>query len=271
MKKILITGGNGYVARSIYSILKDIYDITSISRSDFDLSNREETNKFFEGKQFDVIIHTAIKGGSRIHPDTLDVTHINLSMFYNLLANRDHYVKLINIGSGAEIGYPTSPYGLSKSIISQLVDNECYFYNIRIFGIFDENELDTRFIKSNIKRYINHQPIQIHQNRYMDFFYMNDFINILRFYIDRNHKVEAPPKSMDCSYNYHLSLVNIAEMINNLDNHKVPVNIDDTELAAPYIGEYSIPHIENSDIPIIKYDGLKQGVINVYNKLKNEH
>jgi GDP-L-fucose synthase len=267
MKKILITGGNGYVARSIYPILKDIYDVTSISRSDFDLSNREETNKFFEDKQFDVIIHTAIKGGSRIYPDTLDVTHINLSMFYNLLANRDHYVKLINIGSGAEIGYPTSPYGLSKSIISQLVDNECYFYNIRVFGLFNEDELDTRFIKANIQRYINHQPILIYQNKYMDFFYMNDFINILKFYIDRNHKFEAPPKSMDCSYNYHLSLIDIAEIINNLSNYRVPINVDNTELAAPYVGKYSIPHIENSDIPIIKYDGLKQGINNVYNKL----
>lgn len=267
MKKILITGGKGYVARSIYSALKDIYDVTSISRSDFDLGDREKTDKFFENKHFDVVIHTAIKGGSRLQPDILDFTHINLSMFYNLLANRDHYEKLINIGSGAEIGYPISPYGLSKSIISKLVDNECYFYNIRVFGLFNEDELDTRFIKANTQRYINHQPIIIDQNKYMDFFYMGDFINILKFYINRNHKFEAPPKSMDCSYNYHLSLVDIAEMINNLSDYIVPVIVNNSGLAAPYVGEYSIPHIENSDIPIIEYSGLKQGITNVYNKL----
>jgi GDP-L-fucose synthase len=271
MKKILITGGNGYVAKSIYLALKDKYEITSISRSDFDLCDREKTNEFFKDKYFDVIIHTAIKGGSRLQSDSLDVTHLNLSMFYNLLVNRDHYTKLINIGSGAEIGYPTTPYGLSKSIISKLVDKECYFYNIRVFGLFDENELDTRFVKSNIKRYINHQPLHIHQNKYMDFFYMGDFINILKFYIDRDHRFEAPPKSIDCSYNYHLSLNDIAEMINNLSDYKVSISVETTELAFSYIGEYSIPHIENSDTPIIEYDGLKQGIINVYNKLKNEY
>ena len=271
MKKILITGGDGYIAKSIYSSLKDIYDITTISRSDFNLCDREKTNKFFKNKYFDIIIHTAIKGGSRLQTDSLDITHINLSMFYNLLFNKSHYIKLINIGSGAEIDYPISPYGLSKHIISELVHNQFNFYNIRIFGIFDENELDTRFIKSNIKRYINHQSIQIHKNKQMDFFYMNDFLNILKFYINQSHTLETLPKLINCSYDYRLSLIDIAEIINNLDKHIVPINITTPGLDKPYVGRYNIPYIENSNIPIIKCDGLKQGIINVYNKLKNEY
>jgi UDP-glucose 4-epimerase len=267
MKKVLITGGNGYIAKSIYNALKDIYDITSISRSDFDLVDREKTNEFFKDKHFDVVIHTAIKGGSRLQPDSLDITHTNVSMFYNLLANRTHYTKLINIGSGAEIGYPTTPYGLSKSIISKLTYNECYFYNIRVFGIFDENELDTRFIKANIKRYINHEPIRINQDKYMDFFYMEDFIKLIKRYIDKNHIFESPSKLINCCYDHHFTLYEIAKMINKLDNYTVPIIIENKEMGTPYVGEHDSPYIENTNIPIVKYTGLEQGIINVYNKL----
>ena len=42
--KILITGGNGYIARSIYSILHNKYDITTIGRKDFDLTDWKQTN-----------------------------------------------------------------------------------------------------------------------------------------------------------------------------------------------------------------------------------
>jgi len=35
--KILITGGNGYIASSIYKLICAKYDVMSISRNDFDL------------------------------------------------------------------------------------------------------------------------------------------------------------------------------------------------------------------------------------------
>ena len=66
---ILITGGNGYIAKSLSKGLwkgSNRYNITSITRNDFDLSNREATNKWFEGKHFDVIIHTAVVGDSAV-------------------------------------------------------------------------------------------------------------------------------------------------------------------------------------------------------------
>jgi hypothetical protein len=37
---------------------------------------------------------------------------------------------------------PTDPYGLSKHIINQLMAPEPEDLNIRIYAVFDENELD---------------------------------------------------------------------------------------------------------------------------------
>ena len=81
--KILVTGKNGYVGKSIINKLKG-YDITGVGRDDFDLTNKEETIDYFKGKHFDRVIHTANVGGSRLWRDNSDVLLQNLSMFTNL-------------------------------------------------------------------------------------------------------------------------------------------------------------------------------------------
>ena len=50
--KILITGANGYIGKSLFNALKDKYDITAITRQDFDLTNVQSMIKFFENKYF---------------------------------------------------------------------------------------------------------------------------------------------------------------------------------------------------------------------------
>jgi len=260
MKNILITGGDGYIAKSIYNNLKDHYNITIVNRNNFDLTDREATNHFFQNRYFDCVIHAAIKGGSRLEKDPLEVTHINLSMFYNLLANQSKFSKLINFGSGAELGLPTDPYGLSKNVISTLIKNTSYFYNIRIFAVFDENELETRFIKGNILRYINNEPMQIHQDKTMDFFYMQDLIKVVEYYINE----QEPPKEFDCVYNRIHRLSFVANTINNLDKHKVDITVSVEQEGTPYTSNY-----RNVELPI-EFVGLEEGIKNVYNKLKNE-
>jgi|TARA_R110000772_G_scaffold233248_1_gene344828 GDP-L-fucose synthase len=253
---ILITGGNGYIAKSI---LKNLDNSISITRKDFNLTDRHATNTWFKNKYFDVIIHTAIVGGNRLKIDTGDIFYQNIQMFYNLLNNKHCFGKLINFGSGAENGLPNNPYGLSKNIISRIIDSEPHFYNIRIYGVFDENELDTRFIKSNIIRYINKEPLKIHQNKIMDFFYMKDLVTLVKYYISETYL----PKNVDCSYNYNHSLHDIAYMINNLSDYKVDREFTGGVLGHDkYAGEYN---------PIIKnYIGLEQGIKNTYKKILSE-
>ena len=90
--KILITGKNGYIGSSLISKLDSTI---GIGRDDFDLTDRESTNNFFRDKYFDVIIHTAICGGSRLKKDGNDTLANNLKMFYNLMANAHKFGQLI--------------------------------------------------------------------------------------------------------------------------------------------------------------------------------
>jgi nucleoside-diphosphate-sugar epimerase len=180
--KILITGGNGYIAKSLSKGLNE-HEITLITRQDFDLTDSKSTDDWFRGKFFDVVIHTAIKGGHRLKQEEGNDLYQNLQMFYNLYYNKHCFGKFIQLGSGSELGKPPTPYGLSKKIINSLIQPELGFYNVRIFAVFNENELDTRFIKSNIKRYIDKKEIIIYQNKQMDFFYMEDLITLVKHYI----------------------------------------------------------------------------------------
>ena len=258
---ILITGGNGYIATSLSRELwkgSSRYNITSITRKDFNLTDREATDDWFYGKYFDIIIHTAIVGGSRLNKDNGNICYQNIQMFYNLLNNKHCFGKLINFGSGAELNMPTDPYGLSKNIISRIIDAEPYFYNIRVFGVFDENELNTRFIKNNIKRYINKESIEIYQDKLMDLFYMGDLVKLVKHYINEKHL----SKSIDCSYKKSYSLLDIANIINSLSDYKVNIKVNTKSLnSINYIGTTTAN---------LKWIGLEQGIKNTYKKLLDE-
>lgn len=252
---ILITGGNGYIAKSIYYALKDKYNITSITRQDFDLTDSFETLKYFSNKYFDIVIHCAVSGGSRLKLDTWGDMDNNLKMYYNLLNCKNKFGTFIHFGSGAETNAPESPYGLSKKVIANSILEQKNFYDIKIFGVFNENESDTRFIKGNIKRYINKEPMLIHQNKFMDFFYMKDLISLVEHYINNDNM----PKQIDCSYTGLYRLSEIANIINELDEYKVDIKIEKEGTVLSYYGIANV---------MLDFIGLKEGIKEVYNKLK---
>jgi nucleoside-diphosphate-sugar epimerase len=258
--RILITGGNGYIARNIYEALNNVYNITLITRRDFDLTNSLDTLKFFSDKYFDVVIHTAVVGGSRLKPDNSTIIDQNLQMYYNLLSCKNKYGKFIHFGSGAELYAKDTPYGLSKCIIRESVLGQDNFFNIRIFGVFNEGEWDTRFIKANIKRYINKEPMLV-QDKKMSFFYMKDLIALVDYHIQTLSS--SLIKESNCAYIESTSLLDIANIINELEDYKVPIYVD-TQVCEDYESSFNAPYKLN-------YIGLKKGIKETYDNLLHQH
>lgn len=258
--RILITGANGYIGKTLHNALRETHYVVAIHRGSFDLTDSIAMSKFFKASHhFDVVLHCAVAGGSRLQKDDWNILDENLAMYYNLLQFRKHYTRLIHFGSGAETYMGSEPYGYSKKVIAKSILNQNNFYNIKIFGVFDENELDTRFIKGNIKRYINKEPMQINKNIFMDFFYMEDLISVVKYYIAE----KEPPKEFDCVYEEGSPLLTqLATMINDLDEHKVQIFVGDPN-GDSYTSKY------RSSLPY-GFIGLEEGIKRTYNKLKNE-
>lgn len=271
MKKILITGGGGFIGSSIYEELHSEYDITTIGR-DVDLLNESNVHEFLHDKYFDYVIHCAIQGGRIAKMDECMVLYNNLIMYYNIMKNSGQFGTFINIASGAEFDvtqdidsvpdtntsrYPTTPYGLSKDLISKCV-SLVGGVNLRVFNVFGYKEKDNRMVKNSINKYINKQPIEIHQNLLMDFFYIGDLILVLREYLNNTPNL---PKDMNLTYSDKRSLVDIANIVNTLSNHTVDINIHKEGMGKIYTGN----NLFLGKLPLTLI-GLEEGIKRTYKK-----
>lgn len=255
--RILITGANGYVGKSLANNLQVEHSVVTLTRKDLNLTDSDEVREYFKSNYFDAVIHCAVEGGHRLVQDTSKVLDTNLQMYYNLLVNKTSFGKLIHFGSGADV--LGTPYGLSKKVIRESIKGQSNFYNLRIYAVFDENELQTRFIKTNIKNYLSKKPILIHANRAMDFFYMQDLISVVRYYLE----TKTPPVEFDCVYRDKISLLEISSLINNLADYKVEIVLENRNFDQKYVGQFA-------DLQL-NYIGLEQGIKNTYIKLSNEY
>lgn len=262
--KILITGGNGNIAKMIKHNLSDEFDITCITRKDFDLLDSNSVFNYLSNNDFDILIHTAITGGRRTKEENGEVVYQNLIMFENLIQFADKFKLIINFDSGAiydrstDINVrkenelytiPKDYYGFSKYLIykrSQQYDN---MINFRIFNIFHANEEKDRFIKACFTAKKEGTKVTIFQDKYFDFVYEDDFIKILKYYI--NSVSEKLPKTINISYETKYKLSEIAEMIIS----KELIEVQDSSLKYNYCGDGSVLHLLD-----INLDGLEKSI-----------
>lgn len=195
-------------------------------------------------------------------------------MYENLIKFSHKYKMFINFGSGAEFDrkqnisnvneceifniIPTDFYGLSKNVISKLSSHNPIILNLRIFGCFYYNELSTRFIHNNINNYINKKPIVIHQDRYMDFLYIEDLVNIITYFL-KNTVTNYTDINMSYLKKYKLS--DIANIINELSSYKVDIKMENLSNGLNYTGNGSLLNSLG-----LKFKGIELGIVECYNR-----
>ena len=169
-KKILITGGAGFVGTNLYYGLKKRYNVTLIDNfssskkiwlkkkliKKVDISLKKDLKKFLLRKKFYAIIHTAALFANQKSIDQpLEDLHSNVIGTLNLLEYaKNNKTKIINFSSSCV--YSTSntnekiykpsfdtPYAISKFSGEQYCSFYSKFYkmniiNLRLFNIFGE-------------------------------------------------------------------------------------------------------------------------------------
>ncbi len=254
--KILITGGDSFLSRSLYPLFKkDNYNVISYSKEKLNLLDKENIKQIFEKEKPAIVIHTATKGGRRIKEDTIQDFYDNLLMLDNLVSLEDYYNKLFTFGSGAQFDLKErSYYGRSKLIQSKLVKDKEKITNLILFNVFGELETEDRFIKTAIRNYISNRPIEIWDDKFFDFFYHEDVYEIIKFLIHVNFSC----KEFKLCYDKKLKLSETAAIINNLSDYKVPVLIKDSSNKS-YTGNNEV--LQGLKL---KLTGLEQGIKQEY-------
>lgn len=287
MKRILVTGAKGFIGRHIKEIVNPEDELVEIGRKDLNLCDSAAVTDYFKSQYFDWVIHCAIEGGRHnyeiIDPATVYVN--NTMMFNNLSAQRERFGKFISFGSGAEFdrtfdinessdlfkARPVDNYGLSKNQIARRIELLQNFYNIRLFGVFSPDELPDRFIKANMLRHIKHEPMIVHQNRWMDFIAMSDLLCIIKNYL-YNDDVLLLPKHLNAVYKEKYSLMDICKFINSMGStagSRVEIQVQKAGLSTSYYGVFNEKFIRFCETDPYAFSYV-WAMSDMYTKLKQE-
>lgn len=283
---ILLTSNKGFLGHSLTKLFRINnaldYKIFTFEKTELNILDANLVKKYIDQYNIDIIIHNAIKGGRRIAEDDHRVFYENILMSENIMRISKYVKIIINFDSAAsfdrrydiykfkesdlELYTPIDFYGLSKNISALRCRSYKNIYNLRIFNCFGEFETPERMITNNINNYINHKPMIIHQNKYMDFFYIDDLYNVL-LYIIRNTPID---KDINLCYNEKTTLQDVCEKINRLSDYIVPIYNENPILSNGYCGNSDI--LYSYHIPLIGFDNalkimysriLKKGDYNV--------
>lgn len=75
MKKLIITGGNGFIASLVKEAMQDKVEVCALTRKDLDLSDPEAVRKYFMEADFDFVFHTGAMAQTADCENYPELTH----------------------------------------------------------------------------------------------------------------------------------------------------------------------------------------------------
>ncbi len=201
-KKILITGGTGYLGSNIINTLKDRFDFILLKRNRSNLSriintipylkvfNIEDLSvELIKSLDIDIILHCATHYG-RKDENPVEIIEANLMLPLRLLslckeANKN--IKFIN--TDTILDKNINVYSLSKSQFKdwmKFFSNEIGFINLQLEHFYGPADDKTKFVSYLVDSFINDVPVlnltKGEQSRY--FTYVDDVVSAFEIVID---------------------------------------------------------------------------------------
>ncbi len=275
MKKILLTGGNGFIGKNIQeSYLAQKYEICAPSSRELNLTDTQTVDGFFACRYFDAVIHAAAKPGHRNAPDTNRLLETNLRMFENLQRNKHRFGRLINLGSGAVydssadnrrvseirlgVRVPQDEHGFCKYVVYKQIEQLDNFVDLNIFGIFGKYEdWQIRFISNAICKTLFGLPITLRQNRRFSYLYVNDLMPILEYFIGNTPRY----KSYNVAPDAETELLAAAQLVEQISASSAGIQV----AKEGYGLNYSADNTRlKTEIPSLCFTPFKQAVEELY-------
>ena len=276
MKKILLTGGNGFIGKNIQeSFLSEKYEIYAPRSFELNLLDTESVDKYFENKSFDVVLHAAVKPGHRNAKDNANLFYSNLRMFENLERKKGKFKKFINFGSGAIYDVsknitqvqekdifkqmPYDEHGFCKYVEQKQIEQLENFIDLNIFGIFGKYEdWEIRFISNAICKTLHGLPVTLRQNRRFSYLFVDDLMPVLDYMIQNEMKY----KSYNIVPDEEAELYKLAEIIQELSGKNTGISVSKDGYGLDYTGSNKRLKLE---IPDLKFTKIEQSIELLYN------
>ena len=200
-KKVLLTGGTGFVGRNILPSLKDVHEVATPTRQELDLRDGNAVDRYVRDGRFDVVIHSAnpnpVKNERCDKPEHM--LEDSLRIFMNFYQVRHRVEKLIYLGSGAECdktleisrikeeeavrSVPKDIYGFAKYMMNELSVKSDNVYNMRLFACYGPYDHESKFITHCIRCCLRNEAITIRQNCIFDYLHVYDLGKIIQYAI----------------------------------------------------------------------------------------
>tara|TARA_Y100000389_G_scaffold99363_1_gene96103 strand:+ start:2006 stop:2668 length:663 start_codon:yes stop_codon:yes gene_type:complete len=197
--RVCVLGAHGFIGKNLCRGTSWF----GVTRGDVNLLNQEDVQKYFDTHAYDVVVHCAVVGGSRLEKDASDVLYKNILMFENVASVFKGKMLYFSSGAALRGNPPTDPYGLSKWLVDRRIETIPNAHSLRIWGCYGPGELPTRF--SAVCARDGH--VVIERDRYFDFIDVEDVRRIVCEYV----RGERTDKEYDLVYPEKLLLSQWAE------------------------------------------------------------
>ncbi|MBC5628963.1 NAD(P)-dependent oxidoreductase [Clostridium sp. NSJ-6] len=146
MKKVLVTGSNGFLASRFNEYYKDKYDILALSHKELDITNENQVYDFFKNNNIDIVFHSAsISDTGRCQREIELAKNINVD-------------GTINIAKGCELNNSTLIFASSDQLYAGNEEEGPYKEDIilRPNNIYGDTKLEAeKEIKNILEKYYN--------------------------------------------------------------------------------------------------------------------
>ncbi len=283
-KRILLTGGSGFIGKNICeSFLAEQYEIVAPRSKELNLTDTAAVDAFFQQNSFDVVLHAATKPGHRNAKDPTNLFYTNVRMFENLVRHTDKFGKLINFGSGAvydiatdnrlvtedQIGLRmgTDDHSFCKYVVHERIEALPNVIDLNIFGIFGKYEdWEIRFISNAICKTLFGLPITMRQNRRFSYLYVKDLMPILAYMIEH----DMAHKSYNITPDGETELLQAAQTVRQVGNKKNDIRIATPGYGLNYSGSNARLKTEIKDLAFTPFERAVKELFVYYSQHQSE-
>ncbi len=205
MKKILVTGGSGFIGLNFIGAYKKKYDIVSPASEETDLTRYDDVKKLFEANKFDAVLHIA---GMRDIMSDAPMCADDLLTFKNVqyAAVLSGVKKLLVVGDASDLdtsrslenatedafgeSVPLAGYGLGRYLIHKLASKDKISTVLRFFDVYGAGASveEGRPLEILSHAVIGKKQIEVPVNKEFSTIYVEDACKIISMFIDNDYE-----------------------------------------------------------------------------------